>query len=129
MATGRDGMWIGVVSASVRQLRSNGLRPAVSWQIPPEGWVKLNTDDVGNWGEGQMRYGLEKGNIFKYSVTGFIYAASDDVESAWLGYAAATTDEGKGALKRRDILVAWRGTIADSEWFNNVNLLQTSASA
>ncbi|XWS12550.1 hypothetical protein CRYUN_Cryun37aG0099100 [Craigia yunnanensis] len=31
-------------------------------------------------------------------------------------------------MGRRDILVAWRGTITDSEWFNNVNFFQTSAS-
>ncbi|XP_022777321.1 phospholipase A1-II 1-like [Durio zibethinus] len=71
---------------------------------------------------------LEKGNIFKYYVTDFFYAASDDVESAWFGYVAVTTDEGKVALGRREILVAWRGTITDSEWFNNVNFFQTSAS-
>ncbi|XVF27521.1 hypothetical protein REPUB_Repub14bG0115000 [Reevesia pubescens] len=74
------------------------------------------------------RAGLEKGNIFKYNVTDFFYAASDDVESAWFGYVAVSTDEGKLALGRRDILVAWRGTITDSEWFNNVKFFQTSAS-
>ncbi|XWS12546.1 hypothetical protein CRYUN_Cryun37aG0098700 [Craigia yunnanensis] len=72
--------------------------------------------------------GLVKGNIFNYDVTDFFYAASDDVESAWFGYLAVTTDEGKVGLGRRDILVAWRGTITDSEWFNNVNFFQTSAS-
>ncbi|XP_022760117.1 phospholipase A1-II 6-like [Durio zibethinus] len=71
---------------------------------------------------------LEKGNKFKHSVTHFFYAGSDAVESAWFGYVAVTTDEGKAVLGRRDILVAWRGTITDSEWFNNVNFFQTSAS-
>lgn len=72
--------------------------------------------------------GLEKGNIFKYNVTDFFYAASDDVDSAWFGYVAETTDEGKSALGRRDILVAWRGTITDSEWWNNARFFPTSAS-
>ncbi|XP_039013075.1 phospholipase A1-II 1-like [Hibiscus syriacus] len=33
---------------------------------------------------------------------------------------AVTTEEGKAVLGRRDILIAWRGTITSSEWLNNV---------
>ncbi|XVE95953.1 hypothetical protein REPUB_Repub02eG0179900 [Reevesia pubescens] len=71
---------------------------------------------------------LEKGNKFKYQVTHFFYAGSADVESAWFGYVAVTTDEGKAALGRRDILVAWRGTKTETEWFNNARFVtQTPA--
>ncbi|KAK8987608.1 hypothetical protein V6N11_027354 [Hibiscus sabdariffa] len=38
--------------ASAGQLRSDTVRPAVRWQTPLEGWVKLNTDGAGNLGEG-----------------------------------------------------------------------------
>ncbi|OMO65333.1 Lipase, class 3 [Corchorus olitorius] len=72
--------------------------------------------------------GLEKGNKFKYNVTHFLYAGSDVVKSAWFGYVAVATDEGKAALGRRDILVSWRGTITDSEWFNNAQFFPKSAS-
>ncbi|KAK8492281.1 hypothetical protein V6N13_109995 [Hibiscus sabdariffa] len=37
-------------------------------------------------------------------------------------------DEGKAVLGRRDILIAWRGTITSSEWFNNAAFFRTSAS-
>lgn len=74
------------------------------------------------------RAGLEIGNPFKYSVTNFFYAASDIVQSAWFGYVAVTTDDGKAVLGRRDILVAWRGTMTDSEWINDVQFFPTSAS-
>ncbi|KAK8624194.1 hypothetical protein V6N13_065547 [Hibiscus sabdariffa] len=71
---------------------------------------------------------LEKGNNFKYSVTHYIHAGSDSVEPAWFGFVAVTTDEGKAVLGRRDILIAWRGTITSSEWFNNAAFFRTSAS-
>ncbi|KAA3471336.1 phospholipase A1-II 7-like [Gossypium australe] len=64
--------------------------------------------------------GLEKGNDFKYSVTHYIHAGSVIVEPAWFGFVAVTTDEGKAVLGRRDILIAWRGTIHYTEWFNDL---------
>lgn len=87
---------------------------------------------------------MEKGNPFKYVVTKFIYAtskASDagsfilksiskdawSMESNWMGYVAVATDEGKAALGRRDIVVAWRGTIRGAEWAKNFHFFMDPA--
>ncbi|XP_027918175.1 phospholipase A1-IIgamma-like [Vigna unguiculata] len=84
------------------------------------------------------RVGLEHGNPFKYEVTEFLYATSKatasrqfvlnwfskdewSMESNWIGYVAVATDEGKAALGRRDIVVAWRGTVQGSEWVQNLD--------
>ncbi|KAK8630300.1 hypothetical protein V6N13_079098 [Hibiscus sabdariffa] len=72
---------------------------------------------------------LVKGNPYQYDVTHFLYAGSDDVEPSWFGYVAVATEEGKHALGRRDILIAWRGTSSISEWLNDFNfIIQISAS-
>ncbi|KAL3840117.1 hypothetical protein ACJIZ3_024708 [Penstemon smallii] len=82
------------------------------------------------------KVGIEKGNSFKYSVTRYIYATSSaqvpdafivkswsreawSKESNWIGFVAVATDEGKEVLGRRDILIAWRGTIRTLEWIND----------
>ncbi|PHU26298.1 hypothetical protein BC332_04630 [Capsicum chinense] len=64
--------------------------------------------------------GFDKNNPYKCEITKYFYAASDVTEkvkeSNWIGFVGVATDEGKVALVRRDILIAWRGTLTQSEW-------------
>ncbi|KAF8408818.1 hypothetical protein HHK36_004887 [Tetracentron sinense] len=41
-------------------------------------------------------------------------------DSNWMGYVAVSNDEESRRIGRRDIVVAWRGTVAPSEWFENI---------
>ncbi|KAF3625952.1 putative phospholipase A1-II 1-like [Capsicum annuum] len=76
------------------------------------------------------RVGLDKNNPFKYEITKYVYGASDVSSkpekikvSNWIAFVAVATDEGKVELGRRDILIAWRGTMCpaelndDNDWF------------
>ncbi|CAI0453733.1 unnamed protein product [Linum tenue] len=72
---------------------------------------------------------LQNGKPYKYQITKFFYASSEFTlgdwivagGSAWMGYVAVSTEEGKSILGRRDILVCWRGTLTNMEWFQDVN--------
>ncbi|KAG5622489.1 hypothetical protein H5410_007707 [Solanum commersonii] len=95
---------------------------------------------------GASRYSME--NLFskagldptKYRVTKYFYATSSiplpdafitkslsreawSKESNFMGYIAVATDDGKVSLGRRDILIAWRGTIQTLEWVNDLQFL------
>ncbi|XWS12312.1 hypothetical protein CRYUN_Cryun37aG0078900 [Craigia yunnanensis] len=69
-----------------------------------------------------------------YNVTKYIYAMSPvDVpewfersyctwskDSNWMGYIAVSGDAETARIGRRDILVAWRGTVAPTEWYTDL---------
>ncbi|AAF80222.1 Contains similarity to petal abundant lipase-like protein Pn47p mRNA from Ipomoea nil gb/U55867 and contains a lipase PF/01764 domain [Arabidopsis thaliana] len=82
------------------------------------------------------RTGFLKANPFRYKVTKYIYATASiklpisfivkslskdasRVQTNWMGYIAVATDQGKAMLGRRDIVVAWRGTLQPYEWAND----------
>ncbi|KAK6115675.1 hypothetical protein DH2020_007944 [Rehmannia glutinosa] len=64
------------------------------------------------------KVGIDLGNPFKEAWS---------KESNWIGFVAVATDEGKLALGRRDILIAWRGTIRTLEWMNDFEFTSVSA--
>ncbi|KAI3816024.1 hypothetical protein L1987_15709 [Smallanthus sonchifolius] len=90
------------------------------------------------------RVGLLKGRPWNhYKVTKYMYATSAIVlpgafvtssapqawskKSNWIGFVAVASDEGKKVLGRRDILIAWRGTINPSDMIHDAELRLVSA--
>jgi hypothetical protein len=41
-------------------------------------------------------------------------------DSNWMGYVAVSDDKETSRIGRRDIVVAWRGTVAPTEWFEDM---------
>ncbi|KAG0557301.1 hypothetical protein KC19_11G118300 [Ceratodon purpureus] len=106
--------------------------------------------DFDMWSQycGSCRYSKE--NLFKevdlhhtgYTVTMYIYATADvevpyllkrseredawSSKSNWIGYVAVCTDEGEiKRLGRRDIMIAWRGSVTGLEWAANLEFQLT----
>ncbi|XP_059663227.1 phospholipase A1-IIgamma [Cornus florida] len=88
--------------------------------------------------------GLTLGHPYRYTCTKYVYAMSRVgvpesfifkssskeawcQQSNWMGYVAVATDKAKVALGRRDILVAWRGTVQELEWVKDFDFPLTSA--
>ncbi|XP_074588057.1 phospholipase A1 EG1, chloroplastic/mitochondrial-like [Curcuma longa] len=62
-----------------------------------------------------------------YEITRYIYATPPEIVGGggggggrWIGYVAVATDEAARRLGRRDVLVAFRGTVTKSEWAANL---------
>eukprot|EP01018_Ginkgo_biloba_P000821 Gb_23531 [translate_table: standard] len=92
------------------------------------------------------KVGLTKGRNWGYQVSTFIYATSRinlpeafvvkslsreawSRESNWMGYVAVTTNPGKTEYGRRDIAIAWRGSVQTLEWIDDFDPGQVAVSS
>ncbi|CAK9145947.1 unnamed protein product [Ilex paraguariensis] len=66
-------------------------------------------------------------NKHGYKVTKYIYAMShtdlprwlESKDSNWMGFIGVSDDNESRRIGRRDIVVAWRGTVSPSEWYED----------
>ncbi|GAB4827056.1 hypothetical protein Ancab_033938 [Ancistrocladus abbreviatus] len=91
------------------------------------------------------KVGLDKANPYSYQVTKFFYGTSGidmpdafifkslsreawSKESNFMGFVAVASNDSVALLGRRDIVIAWRGSIQFLEWVNDFQFNLVSAS-
>lgn len=139
--------WAGVLDPLHDDLRRLILRCGDFCQVTYDTFI----DDQSSKYCGASRYG--KADILhktafpdgadKYDVVGYLYATalmnfptnfiltslsreSWDKESNWIGYIAVSNDQASKEMGRREIYVAWRGTIREAEWVNDLGAVPES---
>ncbi|XP_073119529.1 phospholipase A1-IIdelta-like [Henckelia pumila] len=141
-----SGDWDGLVEPLHPDLRNLVLRCSNFSQATLDAF---NTDEGSKY-TGSSRYGKEGffdkvvlDSASDYEVKAFLYSASDlgplsvfvnhkvpgswDLYSNMIGFIAVTTDDVSKALERREIYVAWRGTVTGMEWLNDLDIGLASA--
>jgi hypothetical protein len=141
--------WNGLLDPLDLDLRRNIIHYGEFAQATYDGFnTERRSPHVGAciYGADELLHISGAGNAAHYEVTRFIYSTSTlplpaaflllplsalkDVwsrESNFMGYVAVATDEGAAALGRRDIVVAWRGTIKPIEWTKDLDVTPAPA--